>query len=172
MQCLYVLLCLLLLAVVPSALAVLSDDGSPPVIAPGDPDQAAARAAFQRGEWQGVVDNMAKVIERRPWDDDAHNLMGFAYRKLGNYRQALIHYQRALDLNPHHRGVLEYLGEAYVDMGCIAQAREALARLEAACKRLASGTTHDWKSGCGEWQDLQEAITAYRGPPRPDCSLH
>jgi tetratricopeptide (TPR) repeat protein len=168
----YVLLCLILLAVVPPALAVLGDDESPPIAAPGDPDQAAAREAFQRGDWQGVVDNMAKVIERRPWDDDAHNLMGFAYRKLGNYRQALVHYQRALDLNPYHRGVLEYLGEAYVDMGCIAQAREALARLEAVCKRLASGTPNDWQSGCAEWQELQEAITAYRGATTPDCSLN
>jgi tetratricopeptide (TPR) repeat protein len=166
-----VLLCVLLLTVVPSALAVLSEDASPPVVAPGDTDQAAARAAFQQGDWQGVVDHMAPVLGRRPWDDDAHNLMGFAYRKLGNYRQALVHYQRALDLNPHHRGVLEYLGEAYVDLGCLAQARETLARLEVACQRLASGSSNDWQAGCAEWHDLHEAITAYRGPTRPDCPL-
>jgi tetratricopeptide (TPR) repeat protein len=164
------LLCMLLLAVVPPALAVLNNDDSPPVVVPGDPDQAAARAALQREDWQGVVENMSRVIGRRPWDDDAQNLIGFAYRKLGNYRQALLHYHQALELNPHHRGALEYLGEAYVHMGCLAQAREALARLEAACKRLASGTAADWKSGCAEWYDLQEAITAYRGSATSDCS--
>jgi Flp pilus assembly protein TadD len=138
---------------------------------PGDADQAAARAALQRGDWQGVVDNMARVLERRPRDDDAHNLIGFAYRKLGNYRQALRHYHQALDLNPHHRGALEYLGEAYVEMGCPVQARQTLARLEMACKRLAQSPAGDWKSGCPEWQELQEAITAYRGAARTDCSL-
>jgi tetratricopeptide (TPR) repeat protein len=53
--------------------------------------------------------------------------MGFASRKLGNYRQALVHYQTALELNPHHRGALEYLGEAYLEMGCAAQARASRA---------------------------------------------
>src|SRR5262249_56015470 len=167
MRRLYALLCLLLLTVVPSALAVLSDDGSPPVVAPGDPDQAAARAAFQQGDWQGVVDNMAKVIGRRPWDDDAYNLMGFAYRKLGNYRQALVHYQRALDLNPHHRGVLEYLGEAYVDLGCLAQARDTLARLEVACQRLASGSSNHGQARCADSHDPPHALHSYPAPPHP-----
>jgi tetratricopeptide (TPR) repeat protein len=128
---------LLSLSLALPALAVMSDSESPRQ-APHDPDYAAGLAAFQRADWQNVLAAMTRVVARRPWDDDAYTLMGFASRKLGNYRQALVHYQKALELNPHHRGALEYLGETYLEMGCAAPARELLTRLEAACQRLMS----------------------------------
>jgi Flp pilus assembly protein TadD len=138
---------------------------------PVDPDYAAARTAFEQADWQGVLDNAARVVARRPWDDNAYNLMGYAHRQLGNYRQALTHYHQALDLNPHHRGALEYLGEAYVEMGCIAQAREMLARLETACKRLTGDSAAaNWQAGCTEWHDLQAVINAHRGPTKSTCT--
>jgi tetratricopeptide (TPR) repeat protein len=166
-ECL-VLLCLGLASV---AYAVLNSE-EPPRPLPTDPDYAAARTAFERADWQGVLDNAARVVARRPWDDDAYNLMGYAFRKLGNYRQALVHYYKALDLNPHHRGVLEYLGEAYVDLGCLSQAGEILARLETACKRLMSDSSAaDWQSGCEAWQDLQATMQAYSGPIRSSCTV-
>jgi tetratricopeptide (TPR) repeat protein len=146
-------------------LAVLGGDESPHGLA-NDADYAAGIAAFQRADWQRVLNSMGKVVERRPWDDNAYNLMGFASRKLGDYRRALAYYHQALDLNPHHRGALEYLGEAYLDMGCIAQAHELLTRLEGPCQRLMNAV-----SSCQEWQELQAAIAAYRGPARPDCAL-
>ncbi len=59
---------------------------------------------------------MARVIELRPWDAEAYNLAGHAHRKLGDYERALAFYDQALDLNPHHRGALEYLGEAYLEL--------------------------------------------------------
>jgi len=165
--CLYVLLLSLALP----ALAIMSDSESSRPI-PHDPDYAAGLAAFQRADWQGVLEAMAGVVARRPWDDEAQNLMGFAYRKLGNYRQALVHYQKALDLNPHHRGALEYLGETYLEMGCVVPAREILARLETACKRIMGDSVHDtWKTGCEEWTELHAAIAAYREPAQPGCAL-
>jgi len=162
---------LLVLGLALPALAVMSDSESPRQV-PNDPDYAAGLAAFQRADWQNVLAAMARVIARRPWDDDAYTLMGFASRKLGNYRQALGHYQKALELNPHHRGALEYLGEAYLEMGCAAPARELLARLEAACRRLMSDAArHDWKAGCHEWTELHAAITAYRESAQPGGPL-
>ena len=159
-------LCLCLLALTPPALAVLSGDDSPPVVAPGDPDQAAGLAAWQREDWQGVIEHMTRVIARRPWDDNAYNLLGFASRKQGNYRQALAYYQRALALNPYHRGVLEYLGEAYVEQGCLVQARDLLSRLERTCKQVTAETSGDgWQAGCKEWRELHAAITAAAGDP-------
>ena len=41
-------------------------------------DYAAGLAAHERGDWQAVIDHMAKVIEDRPWHADAYNLAGFA----------------------------------------------------------------------------------------------
>jgi tetratricopeptide (TPR) repeat protein len=127
-----------------------------------DPDYAAGVAAFDQGDWQGVLDNMTKVIERRPWHDNAHNLIGFAYRKLGDYDRSLEFYDKALELNPHNRGALEYLGEAYLDLDRPEQAEAMLERLETECQRIAPEVTDGgWKSGCEEWQDLKAAYDAY-----------
>jgi tetratricopeptide (TPR) repeat protein len=166
------LLCLCLLALVPPALAVLSGDDSPPVVVPGDPEQAAGLAAWRREDWPGVVEHMTKVVARRPWDDQAYNLLGFAHRKLGNYRQAVVYYQQALALNPYHRGALEYLGEAYVEQGCLAQARDLLNRLELTCKRVLTETSGDgWQAGCKEWRELSAAIAASGDAARSGCLL-
>jgi tetratricopeptide (TPR) repeat protein len=129
---------------------------------PGDDDYAAGKAAFEREDWQGVIDHLTRVIAERPWDDDAHNLMGFAYRKLGDYDQALEQYDRALTLNPHHRGALEYLGEAYLDLDRPELAKAMLDRLTVECQRIAASATEDaWQTDCEEWQDLNEAYRAY-----------
>jgi tetratricopeptide (TPR) repeat protein len=126
-----------------------------------DPDYATGVAAFERADWPGVIDYMGKVVARRPWRDDAYTFMGYAYRKLGNYGEALAHYHKALELNPHHRGALEYLGEAYLEMDCTQRATELLSRLETTCKRITSGTSQsDWKSACHEWRELKAAIDA------------
>ena len=78
-----------------------------------------------------MIEHMTRVIAQRPWHDDAHNLMGFAYRKLGDYDRALEAYDRALELNPHHRGALEYLGEAYLELDRPELAKDMLDRLAA-----------------------------------------
>lgn len=152
--------CLLTLALMPSAFAVLSDDYLPPNA--GDPDYNAGVEAWKREDWRATVEHMTKVITRRPWDDNAHNLMGFAYRKLGDYDRALEHYQKALELNPHHRGALEYLGETYVEMGQLDKAKEMLERLAVECRRITGALTNAAQPECAEWQDLKTAIEAHR----------
>jgi tetratricopeptide (TPR) repeat protein len=143
------------------AVAVMSGGKSeqPP---PGDDDYAQGKAAFEQEDWQGVVDHMTSAIAQRPWHDDAHNLLGFAYRKLGDYDRALEAYDRALELNPHHRGALEYLGEAYLELDRPELAEEMLDRLAAECQRIAvAASERAWQSDCEEWQDLNEAYEAY-----------
>ena len=128
-----------------------------------DKDYAAGKRAYEAEDWQGVIDSMQKVVDRRPWHDNALSYMGYAHRKLGNYEQALSHYNRALERNPRNRGALEYLGEAYLDLGQPEKAKEMLDRLEAECKRIAIGFTNGgWKSGCEEWEQLLKAYTAYQ----------
>ena len=129
----------------------------------GDDAYAAGKAAFVQEDWAEVIEHMTRVIAQRPWHDDAHNLMGFAYRKLGDYDRALEEYDRALKLNPHHRGALEYLGEAYLELDRPELAKEMLDRLAAECQRVAVGaTTVDaWQPGCEEWQELKEAYDSH-----------
>jgi tetratricopeptide (TPR) repeat protein len=135
---------------------------------PADDAYDQGKAAFEQGDWRAVVAHMARAIEERPWDDDAYNLMGFGYRKLGDYDKALEAYDRALKLNPHHRGALEYLGEAYLELDRPELAKDMLDRLAAECQRITIGAgDRAWQSECEEWQDLSEAYEAYVSDPSP-----
>lgn len=153
------LLAALLTAHALPAAAVSGFDAEPPPAAADDP-YGAGVAAFEREDWQGVLDHMSLAIAARPWQDNAYNLMGFAHRKLGDYPAALAAYDRALTLNPHNRGALEYLGEAYLELDRPDDAEATLERLAAACKMLAHGAV-DPLATCHEWQELAEAYEAY-----------
>jgi tetratricopeptide (TPR) repeat protein len=142
------------------AIAVMSG-GKSEQLPQSDDAYASGKAAFEQGDWQGVIDHMTRALEERPWDDDAHNLMGFAYRKLGDYDRALEQYDRALALNPHHRGALEYLGEAYLELDRPELAKEMLDRLEVECKQIADASNDGWQSSCEEWQELSAAYDTY-----------
>ena len=143
------------------ALAAIGGSESPPVNASlRDTDYQQAHTALEQEDWQTVIEAASKVIERRPWHDDAHNLLGFAYRHLGDFELSLAHYYKALELNPHHRGTLEYLGEAYLQLSQLSNAKALLRRLATECKRVAKPNT-DWRRHCTEWQDLKHAIDQY-----------
>ncbi len=76
-----------------------------------------------------------------------HNLIGFSLRKTGDYAQALTFYRKALELDPEHKGALEYLGELYVETGQLDKAREHVVLLRKLCP-----------DGCEELADLEQAI--------------
>lgn len=152
------------------ALAVMLDEADRPTAA--DPDFAAGTAAIEREDWSQVVLHMSKVLERRPWHDEAHNRLGFAYRKLGRYDDALTHYYRALQLNPHNRGALEYLGEGLLELGRVQEAREVLALLEIECQRIWAADGAAWQDECEEWQDLMAAFEAHAAAEPPDPRQH
>ena len=139
--------------------AVTGFDTEPAPASTDDPYDAGV-AAFEQEDWQGVLDHMNEALEVRPWRDNAHNLMGFAYRKLGDYPAALEAYDKALTLNPYNRGALEYLGEAYLELDRPHDARATLDRLAEACRLLAHGGV-DPLAKCDEWQELSEAYGIY-----------
>lgn len=133
----------------------------------GDPDYAAGRAAFEREEWEAAVGHLTIVLINRPWHDNANTMMGFAWRKLGDYDLAFEHYARALQQNPRHRGALEYMGEAYLDLGRHDEARATLLRLAEVCDLVVMAFDNEgWKSGCEELNELKRAF-AERGVALP-----
>src|ERR1051325_35684 len=82
---------------------------------------------------------------------DIQNDLGYAYRKTGRMDLAFKHYERALQLNPRHRGAHEYAGEAYLLVDDLPKAEEHLRALEAICLLP-----------CEEYDDLKKAVTEYR----------
>jgi tetratricopeptide (TPR) repeat protein len=140
------------------ALAIMSGEESP--LAPSsDADYAAGKAAFRAGDWQVAIADLTMVILRRPWHDNAYNMLGYAWRKLGNYELSLEYYQTALRLNPRHRGALAYMGAAYLDMGRTSDANATYRRLAKVCGTIVMGFDNDgWKTGCDELEALAAAF--------------
>ena len=75
---------------------------------------------------------MAKRKDLGDKKADVYNLLGFSYRKHSepNLDKAFDAYQIALEANPEHLGVHEYLGELYITLGNMNKANEMLSKLE------------------------------------------
>lgn len=149
--------------------AIMSGEESP--LAPSsDTDYAAGKAAFQAENWQGAVANLTMVVLRRPWHDNAHNMLGYSWRKLGNYELSLDHYQTTLTLNPRNKAALAYLGEAYLDLGRTDDANATFLRLVKVCGHVVMGFDNNgWMTSCEELEALAEAF-AEHGMPIPGQS--
>ena len=76
------LLCLGL-AAAPAA-AIMSGDESTRARS-GDSDYADGKEAFEAEDWPAAIEALDKVVARRPWHDNAHNMLGFSWRKLGDF---------------------------------------------------------------------------------------
>ena len=117
-------------------------------------DWAGAEPAFveaavlaHSGEYERAIEAFTAL--GRPDDAYVLNYLGFASRKLGRTEEALAYYHRALAIRPDYVRVREYLGEGYVALGRIGEARGQLTLIAAEC-----GT------GCEEYRALAAAIAA------------
>ena len=125
-------------------------------------DLAARNTDFQRGraaiearDWENAIKSLVAADKRTPNNADINNLLGFAYRSAGQLEPAIDHYQRALKIDPRHRGAHEYIGEAYLRAGNPAKAEEHLATLKRVCPIV-----------CSERDDLGRKIAAYKAGTR------
>jgi Flp pilus assembly protein TadD len=138
------------LALRPAAAAADPTEESP-AAAQVDPDYAAGRAAIEAKDWRVAIRSLSSAALRDTRNADIHNYLGYAYRHTGQLDLAFLQYQRALQLDPRHRGAHEYVGEAYLMVNDLAKAEEHLAALGKICL-----------IPCAEYADLKKAIAAYR----------
>lgn len=125
-----------------------------------DPPEKSRSAAFEAGrkaveakDFKGALPHLTKAVQETPKDADAHNLLGYSYRKIGQYDKATEHYQTALKLDPGHLGAHEYMGELYLETGRLPEAEKELQALSKACP---------WFGKCEEREDLKAAIEKYK----------
>jgi tetratricopeptide (TPR) repeat protein len=86
-------------------------------------------------------------------------MLGYSWRKLGNYELSLDHYQTALTLNPRHKAALAYLGEAYLDLGRTDDANATFLRLSKVCGHVVMGFDNNgWMTSCEQLEALGEAF--------------
>lgn len=116
-----------------------------------DPEYTAAMDAVSRKDWPMVVERMGSYIKRKPDDANGWNELGHAYRLTGRIDTALEAYGKALKIDPRHRGVHEYLGEAYLQINDLPRAEQELQVLDKLCFLP-----------CEEYKDLKRSISDYK----------
>ncbi|MBA4739811.1 MAG: tetratricopeptide repeat protein [Burkholderiales bacterium] len=97
---------------------------------------AQGKSALQEEDWEGAIIFFEKALKDLSGSADVQNFLGYAYRKSGNLNKALEHYALALDINPDHKGALEYLGEAYITLGDLSNANVQLEHLKRVCSPI------------------------------------
>jgi len=78
------------------------------------------------------------------------NYLGYSHRKMGRVTVGLGYYEEALKADPNYTLVREYLGEAHLQLGDVASARQQLSEIEKRCGK-----------GCEEYAELSKQIDAF-----------
>jgi tetratricopeptide (TPR) repeat protein len=117
---------------------------------PEDPQYAAAVKAIKTNEYAKAIPLLLGVVSRDDKNADAYNWLAYATRKTGDPAASLPLYQKALAIDPQHKGAHEYIGEAYLMLDNLPKAKEHLGTLNSLCLIT-----------CGEYRDLKRAVEAY-----------
>ena len=100
--------------------------------------------------YEMAISELEKALIESSDDADLLNLLAYSQRKLMRFDEAMVNYQKALQIDPEHRGANEYLGELYLQLGQLDKALERLKVLDDDCY-----------FGCEEFDELEEAIEIY-----------
>lgn len=113
-----------------------------------------ARKALAMHDYDRAVSELRTAVRSDPRNADAHNLLGYSYRKARSpdLPRAFEHYNTALKIDPRHKGAHEYIGEAYLMDRKPAEAEKHLAELEKICG----------SRSCEEYAGLAKSIADYK----------
>jgi tetratricopeptide (TPR) repeat protein len=117
---------------------------------PADPDYTAGVKAIEAGQYAAAIPLLQKVTARDGSNADAFNWLAYATRRNGDPSGSIPIYQKALAIDPKHRGAHEYIGEAYLTLDNLPKAKEHLANLDKLCF-----------FPCSQYRDLKKAVEAY-----------
>jgi predicted Zn-dependent protease len=117
----------------------------------GFDDYGTAVRLIHHEKYADAIPYLNRALLQRPNNADVLNYLGYTHRMLGDYPGSLDFYTRALARDPDHKGVHEYLGELYLKMNRLSDARMQLAELTRLCA-----------DGCEEKDVLTRAIADYQ----------
>jgi len=107
------------------------------------------QGAIDKEHYDIAAKDLKAMLEGDLKNADAWNLLGYSYRKMGQFDLSWDAYERALTLNPDHLGANEYLGELYITQGNMEQAGMQLEKLMVLCP-----------TSCEAFENLKKAIAA------------
>lgn len=89
--------------------------------------RAAYATIYERSQYAAAIDQLKALGQ----DDraDVANLIGYSYRKLGNYELASVWYERALKADPNHVRTWQYYGLWQLEQGNREQAQYHLNKI-------------------------------------------
>jgi tetratricopeptide (TPR) repeat protein len=107
--------------------------------------RAAYATIYDRNEYADAIAQLKALGH----DDHPNvaNLIGYSYRKLGDYKLAQVWYERALKADPNHVLTWQYYGLWQIEQGNREQAQYHLSRIAAICG-----------SDCAEYRSLAAAL--------------
>ena len=107
--------------------------------------RAAYSTVYDRHDYAGAIPQLKALGH----DDraDVANLLGYAYRKLGDYQVSQVWYERALKADPAHVRTWQYYGLWQLERGNREQAQYHLDKIASLC-----GTD------CDEYRSLADAL--------------
>ena len=107
--------------------------------------RTAYATIYDRNDYPIAIEQL-KALGRDDHPNVA-NLIGYSYRKLGDYKLSQVWYERALKADPDHVLTWQYYGLWQIEQGNRDQAQYHLSRIAAIC-----GT------GCDEYRSLAAAL--------------
>src|SRR5664279_2921108 len=107
--------------------------------------RTAYAAIYDRHDYASAIAQLRALRQ----DDraDVANLIGYSYRKLGDYKVSQVWYQRALQADPDHVRTWQYYGLWQLEQGNRDQAQYHLSRIEQICGK-----------DCSEYRSLAAAL--------------
>ncbi|MGB2657154.1 MAG: tetratricopeptide repeat protein [Pseudolabrys sp.] len=109
-------------------------------------DYHAARAMILEGNYQGGIAAMHALGHDE--HADVANYIGYAYRKLGDYDDSKVWYEKALATDPNHVRTWSYYGMWQMEQGNRLKALDDLQKVQLIC----GNTT------CEEYRQLKDVI--------------
>ncbi len=106
------------------------------------------RDLAMKGRYDEAINILTLAADKT--DPRILNYLGYSHRKSGRVLVGLGYYQEALRNDPDYTLVREYMGEAHLQLGDVAAAREQLGEIE---KRRGKD--------CAEYAELSAQIEAY-----------
>jgi len=129
-------------------------------------DYTTAKRLIKHQDYAKAIPHLEAALTKRPHDADVLNYLGYTHRMVGageadatrdnDFKMSLDYYQQALAIDPNHKGVHEYLGELYLQMGNLNAAHGEMNKLVILCP-----------DGCDERDTLNKALAAYVAPAAP-----
>lgn len=118
------------------ALALVSAAPAPvrQAVAPASPLLTQGQAAAAAGQYETATDLLESALAADPRNRTAYLALADVARKQGLPGKSIGLYRRALALDPNDRAALAGQGEALIDKGAVAKARENLDKLAKLCR--------------------------------------